>query len=132
MITHDQTVILAVVLGRFLLPLTIPRYPLPGIVASLLLDAADYKIFDIFTDLPIEHLTFYQSYDKSLDVYYLSIAYVSTFRNWTNPFAFRLSRFLFFYRLAGGALFELTQIRAVLVIFPNVSSISLLHMRHSA
>lgn len=120
MVTSDQMVVWSVVLGRFLLPLTIPRYPLPGIVASMLLDAADYKIFDFFTDLPIEHLTIYQNYDKSLDIYYLSIAYVSMFRNWTNPFAFKLGRFFFFYRLAGGALFELTQIRAVLLIFPNV------------
>ncbi len=112
-------IVLAVIIGRFLLPLAIPRYPLPAVVACMLLDAADYQIFNFFTSLPIESLEIYQGYDKSLDIYYLGIAYISTLRNWTNPFAFKLDRFLFFYRLVGVALFELTQIRAILLIFPN-------------
>ncbi|NPV63018.1 MAG: hypothetical protein HPY61_10410 [Methanotrichaceae archaeon] len=119
MATSDQMILWAVIVSRFLLPLAIPRYPLPAVVACMLLDAADYQIFNWFTSLPIESLEIYQGYDKSLDIYYLSIAYISTLRNWTNPFAFKLDRFLFFYRLAGVALFELTQIRAILLIFPN-------------
>lgn len=117
--TSDQMVLWAVIMSRFLLPLAIPRYPLPAVVACMLLDAADYQIFNFFTSLPIESLEIYQGYDKSLDIYYLGIAYISTLRNWTNPFAFKLDRFLFFYRLVGVALFELTQIRAILLIFPN-------------
>ncbi len=118
-VISDQMIVLAVIIGRFLLPLAIPRYPLPAVVACMLLDAADYQIFNFFTDLPIESLEGYQGYDKALDIYYLGIAYISTLRNWTNPFAFKLDRFLFFYRLVGVALFELTQLRAVLLIFPN-------------
>ncbi len=118
-VTSDQLIVLAVITGRFLLPLTIPRYPLPGIIACMLLDAADYQIFNFFTSLPIESLEGYQGYDKALDIYYLGIAYISTMRNWTNPFAFKLDRFLFFYRLVGVALFELTQLRVILLIFPN-------------
>lgn len=117
--TSDQMVFLAVIVGRFLLPLAIPRYPLPAIIACMLLDAADYQIFNFFTSLPIESLEGYQGYDKSLDIYYLTIAYVSTLRNWTNPFAFKLDKFLFFYRLVGVVLFELTHLRAILLIFPN-------------
>jgi hypothetical protein len=117
--TSDQMILWAVIISRFLLPLAIPRYPLPAVVACMLLDAADYQIFNFFTGLPIESLEIYQGYDKSLDIYYLGIAYISTLRNWTNPFAFKLDRFLFFYRLVGVALFELTQLRAVLLIFPN-------------
>lgn len=118
-VTSDQMILWAVIVSRFLLPLAIPRYPLPAVVACMLLDAADYQIFNWFTSLPIESLEIYQGYDKSLDIYYLTIAYISTLRNWTNPFAFKLDRFLFFYRLVGVALFELTQLRAVLLIFPN-------------
>ena len=33
--------------------------------------------------------------------------------------AFQVSRFLFYWRLVGVALFELTQMRALLIIFPN-------------
>lgn len=118
-VTSDQIILWAVITSRFLLPLAIPRYPLPAVVACMLLDAADYQIFNWFTSLPIESLESYQGYDKSLDIYYLGIAYISTLRNWTNPFAFKLDRFLFFYRLVGVALFELTQLRAILLIFPN-------------
>jgi hypothetical protein len=114
--TSDWLIFWAVAAARFLLPLTIPRYPLPGIVASLVLDSADQTIFQQFTSLPLEG---YQGYDKALDIYYLTIAYVSTLRNWVNPFAFQISRFLFYWRLVGVALFELTRLRPLLLIFPN-------------
>jgi hypothetical protein len=102
--------------ARFFVPLSIPRYPLPGILASLVLDAVDQTIFQQFPSLD---LSSYQGYDKVLDIYYLSIAYVSTMRNWKNQFAFQVSRFLFYWRLLGVTLFELTQLRPLLLIFPN-------------
>ena len=112
----DWLIFGVVAAARLLLPLTIPRYPLPGIVASLVLDSADQTIFQQFTSLPLEG---YQGYDKALDIYYLTIAYFSTLRNWVNPFALRVSRFLFYWRLVGVALFELTRLRPLLLIFPN-------------
>jgi hypothetical protein len=114
--TSDWLVFWLVAAARLLLPLAIPRYPLPGILASLLLDGIDQTIFQAFTNLP---LTDYQGYDKALDIYYLSMAYISTLRNWGNLFAVRLARFLLYWRLAGVALFELTQLRALLLVFPN-------------
>ncbi len=102
--------------ARLLLPLTIPRYPLPGILAALVIDAVDQTIFQQFTGLALDG---YQGYDKALDIYYLAIAYISTLRNWANRAAFQVSRFLFYWRLVGVALFELTQLRALLLIFPN-------------
>lgn len=114
--TSDWIVFVLVVGARFLLPLLIPFYPLPAIIACLLLDGVDQTIFQVFTRLPLDG---YQSYDKALDIHYLTIAYISTFRNWTNNFAFSVSRFLFYYRLIGVALFEALHLRAVLLIFPN-------------
>ncbi|MGB9928491.1 MAG: hypothetical protein ACPK85_08810 [Methanosarcina sp.] len=114
--TLDLAIFWAVVIARFLIPLTIPKYPLPGVIACLILDGIDQTIFQIFTDLPLEG---YQSYDKALDIYYLTITYLSTLRNWSNHFAFRISRFLFYYRLVGVALFELLESRTLLLIFPN-------------
>jgi len=114
--TTDWLIFWVVAAARFLLPLTIPRYPLPGIVASLVLDGVDQTIFQQFTSLPLEG---YQGYDKALDIYYLTIAYISTLRNWVNRFAFRVGRLLFFWRLAGVALFELIHLRPLLLIFPN-------------
>jgi hypothetical protein len=102
---------------RILIPLTIPRFPLPGIIASLILDAVDQTLFQTFTNLQLDG---YQGYDKALDIYYLAIAYVATMRNWTNYMAFRISRFLFYYRLIGIVLFEITQLRWLLLLFPNV------------
>jgi len=113
----DQLIFWIVVMVRFLLPLSIPRYPLPGIVGCMIVDAVDQLTFQIFTNLPLQG---YQGFDKSLDIYYLTIAYISTLRNWPNLFAFKLGRSLFYYRLVGVALFELTLQRPLLLIFPNI------------
>ena len=47
----DDLVFLLVVGARFLVPLLIPRFPLPAILAALVIDAADQTIFQAFTDL---------------------------------------------------------------------------------
>ena len=115
-LTSGGVIFVAVVAARVLVPLAIPRYPLPAMLAALVIDGLDQTIFQTFTDLD---LTGYQSYDKALDVYYLSIAYTATMRNWVNLDAFGISRFLYYYRLVGVVAFELTQVRALLLIFPN-------------
>jgi len=112
----DQLIFIIVVGFRFGVPLLIPRFPLPAIVFSLVLDAADQTIFQQTTDLDLGN---YQSYDKALDIYYLAIAYLSTIRNWKDPFAFGIAQFLWYYRLVGVVMFELTQERWVLLVFPN-------------
>jgi hypothetical protein len=114
--TTDQLIFLVVVGLRFGIPLLIPRFALPAIVACLVLDAADQTIFQQFTDLNLDG---YQGYDKALDIFYLAIAYLSTIRNWFDPIAYGAARFLWYYRLVGVVLFELTETRALLIIFPN-------------
>lgn len=110
-----QVVFWCVVLARFVLPFFILRYPLPAIIACLLLDGVDQTIFQLFGVDPPN----YQSYDKAMDVFYLSIAYLASLRNWSNPAAVKISRFLFFYRQVGVVLFELTGLRFLLLVFPN-------------
>ena len=112
----DLLIFVVVVGLRLFVPLLIPRFPLPAILAALVIDAADQTIFQNNTDLD---LTGYQGYDKALDIYYLTIAYLSTLRNWTDPFAFGVARFLWYYRLIGVLLFEVFDVRALLIIFPN-------------
>jgi hypothetical protein len=114
--SSDEAIFLAVLASRLFVPLLILRFPLPAILAALVIDAADQTIFQNNTDLD---LTNYQGYDKALDVYYLAIAYVSTFRNWADPFAARVAQALWYYRLVGVVAFELTGVRAILMIFPN-------------
>ena len=98
-----EVVFWSVVLARFALPLLIPRFPLPAIIACLLLDGVDQTIFQTFGFDPPN----YQSYDKAMDVFYLSVAYLASLR--TGPTAaVKVSRFLFFYRQIGVVAFELT------------------------
>ena len=112
----DLAVFLIVLLLRLFVPLLILRDPLPAIMFALVLDAADQTIFQALTDID---LTNYQSYDKALDVFYLAIAYIATFRNWRNATAVAVAIGLWYYRLIGVTLFELTEWRPLLIIFPN-------------
>jgi hypothetical protein len=114
--TTEATVVFVTVVGlRFLVPLLIPRFPLPAVLACLVLDGIDQTIFQTFGFDPPG----YQNYDKAMDVYYLAIAFLSSLQNWTNSAAVAISRFLFFYRMVGVMAFELTGERALLLIFPN-------------
>ena len=115
-ISTDAIVLWTVVAARILVPLAVFRFPLPAMLAALVIDGLDQTIFQTFTSLPLEN---YQSYDKALDVYYLSLAYLSMMRNWVSRDGFDVGRFLYYYRLVGVVLFEQTQIRALLLIFPN-------------
>jgi hypothetical protein len=115
-LTSDTLIFLLVVGARFIIPLFIPRFPLPAVLAALVLDAADQTIFQNHTTLD---LAGYQTYDKALDIYYLTIAYISTMRNWGGGFSFTVAQFLWYYRLVGVVLFEFTQARWLLLVFPN-------------
>jgi hypothetical protein len=115
MSTEATLVFLTVVGARFVVPLFIPRYPLPAIVTALVLDGIDQSVFQWFGYDPPG----YQGYDKAMDMFYLSVAYLSVLRNWTSRPAFQVARFLFSYRLAGVVLFELLHNRVLLLIFPN-------------
>jgi len=116
--TTDAPVVVVLVAARLLVPLAIPRVPLL-IVVALVIDAADQTLLAALTEVDTTETGPYQSVDKALDVYYLSIAYLSTMRNWTSDAAFRVAQFLFYYRLAGSMLFELTDARLMLLLFPN-------------
>jgi hypothetical protein len=115
MSTGETLVFLAVIGARFLVPLLIPLFPLPAIIACLVLDAADQTIFQSMGYDPPG----YQGYDKAMDVYYLAMAYMATLRNWASVAAYQVGRFLYFYRLVGVVAFELSHVRALLLIFPN-------------
>jgi hypothetical protein len=115
---YDPVLVVLIVAARLFVPLLIPRVPLV-IVVALVIDAADQTLLATFTDIDTSEAGSYQSVDKALDIYYLSIAYLSTMRNWTSRPAFRVARFLFYYRLVGVALFEMTDERLMLLLFPN-------------
>ena len=114
--TSDLVILFAILATRFIVPLFIPRFPLPAILVALVVDAADQSIMQKFTHLNLDG---YQSYDKALDIYYLTVAYVSVYRNWTNGYAVEVARFLWYYRLVGVLLFEITAQRWLLLVFAN-------------
>src|SRR5262245_22151069 len=118
MAADDRVVITAIVLARLALPLLIPRIPLI-ILAALVLDAADSSLLEHLSSVDLGPDGPYQSFDKALDTYYLAIAYLATMRNWKSTPAFRIARFLFYYRLVGVVAFELLDSRAMLLAFPN-------------
>jgi len=103
-----------VVAIRFILPLWIPLFPLPAILGCLVVDAADQPIFQTFTHVD---LSGYQSYDKALDIFYLSIAMLTMYRNWKSRPAVQVGRVLFYLRLVGVLAFETTG--WLLFLFPN-------------
>ena len=105
MTTEATVVFVTVVALRFLVPLLIPKFPLPAILACLVIDGIDQTIFQTFGFDPPG----YQNYDKAMDVYYLAIAFLSSMQNWTHSGAVRISRFLFFYRMIGVMAFELIE-----------------------
>jgi hypothetical protein len=112
----EYIVLVLVIGGRLFLPFLIPYFPVVGLLSCLVLDSADQTIFQQFPAIPLDG---YQSYDKALDIYYLTIAFLSTYRNWRNMPALAMAAFLFYYRLVGDLLFELTQARWLLFVFPN-------------
>lgn len=105
-----------IIILRLLLPLTILRWPFLGSIIALIADNLDVVILDF---LGVKEFAMYNSIDKFLDIYYHLIqGYVSL--SWKNVIAKRTGIFLLLYRLIGTILYEITQLRPLLFIFPNV------------
>lgn len=108
--TQETLLIIAL---RLLLPLTILRWPLAGGILALTLDALDI-VFASLIDLG--GLWQYHNLDKYLDTYYLALEAIVAQR-WL-PIPRTAATLLFFYRLTGVVLFEVTNIRLFLFFFP--------------
>ncbi len=105
-----------VIILRLVVPVSIRRWPLWGTVACLVLDAVDVILIDV---IKLGDFTNYAQVDKLLDVYYLSFALIVSLA-WQEKLAKNTSIILFIYRLLGVILFEVTQLRILLFIFPNM------------
>ena len=112
--TEGQAIIIA---ARLLLPLLVVRWQLAGGIAAVLADGLDVVVVEFISDGGMgDH---YHRLDKVLDTYYLALFAAVAWR-WRNQWARRTALALFAYRLAGVALFEVTQARWVLFVFPNL------------
>lgn len=100
---------------RLLVPLTILRWPLWGGLASAIVDALDTNIVKLFgVEIPN-----YVTTDKYLDLYYFSLELVVSL-SWTNKLARNTSLFLYIWRLIGVISLQLTHLRYLLFVFPNL------------
>lgn len=107
---------------RVLVPLTILRWPLGGVLASLTVDALDVVMVDALASVFGESLEFgdlYAQLDKWLDTWYLSLAAFMAWR-WPEVRLRNVALALFAWRLVGVLLFEVTATRELLVVFPNL------------
>jgi len=112
--TTGQIIVIAL---RIVVPLLILKRPLVGGIAAMLLDALDVVIVEWFGEGGMG--PHYHSIDKVLDLYYLGLeAWVA--RTWTERIPRVTAIGLFLYRLVGVIIFELTDARAVLFLFPNL------------
>lgn len=101
---------------RILVPLSILRYPLLGGILSMIVDTFDVVMITL---LGMGDFTSYHTTDKMLDMYYLGIEAGVSWR-WRNSLARNTSIILFIYRLLGFILFEMTKMRFLLLLFPNL------------
>ena len=107
-----------IVIGlRLFVPLLILRFWVAGGIIAMLLDGADVIITDAL-DLG-GFGSHYAELDKVLDSYYLALELLVAL-GWRNAWARLPAVSLFIYRLLGVALFETSQARIFLFIFPNL------------
>lgn len=104
------------ILARLTLPLIILKYPLIGGALAILLDNLDWDSKYIWGIQPVGD---YQRVDKLLDLYYLSLLALVA-RSFKDIMMRKVILGLFFYRLIGVLLFELTGNRWLLFVFPNI------------
>jgi hypothetical protein len=110
-----NTIVLIVI--RLIVPISIFRWPFLGAVLAVVADALDIVIATLLRRyLDAGPLWNYHQLDKYLDTYYLAIEVLVAQRwaelpRWT-------ANVLFGYRLIGVVLFEVTDIRVFLFVFP--------------
>lgn len=102
---------------RVLVPLIIVRHALTGGILAMVLDGLDVVLTDLMRLGGLGDN--YHATDKVLDSYYLGIEWLVALR-WANPWARWPAALLFPYRMIGVALFEITDQRPFLFVFPNL------------
>lgn len=100
---------------RVLAPLTVLRWPLPGVLLSMAIDVYDWNFFDITS---YDDNSVYQNWDRVMDMYFWFVTLFMV-RRWEDTTAKYLAFILFAFRMIGQILFFLTQDRSFLFFFPN-------------
>jgi len=101
---------------RLVVPLVIFRYPFWGGVAAIVLDAVDVILIYL---MDLGDFQNYHGTDKLLDSYFLVFMLICSLRKWAG-LEKRISLTLFGWRMIGFVAFELTGLRWLLFVFPNL------------
>ena len=102
---------------RLLVPLLIFKKNLTGGILAMLLDGFDVILIDVLKMGGFSG--HYHQIDKLLDTYYLGIEALVAF-GWQNQYERLPALVLFVSRIIGVVLFELSERRIVLFLFPNM------------
>lgn len=108
---------LIVIIIRTLIPFTILKWPLGGMVLAILADISDAMVFEKF-GVGYVGVDYHQA-DKFFDIYYLFFAFLVVHR-WKNTLARRTAKALFLWRFAGFVAFEFTGLQSIFLIAPNI------------
>ncbi len=100
---------------RLLVPLLMFRWPLAGVLLSMLADVSDFAFLN--TQTPEAYL-FYQTWDRAMDVWFYIVS-VPMVVKWKDPRSRTIAFVFLGYRMVGQVLFFLTQNRSFLFLFPN-------------
>ena len=112
MFTNEEILIAIIRIAGSLFTL---KWAFFGSIFAVLVDLSDLFWQDY---LDMGGIRNYQALDKILDLFYMSIFLFVALR-WKN-FLSKIAIFLFIFRLVGLLIFEITQERIFLLIFPNV------------
>jgi hypothetical protein len=113
-VTTGQIIIIAL---RIVVPLLILRRPLTGGIIAMALDGLDVVLVELISDGGMG--AHYHSIDKILDLWYLGLeAWVAW--HWRARIPRLVATSLFAWRVIGVILFELTDARWLLFVFPNL------------
>lgn len=101
---------------RLAVPLLMLNRPLFGALLAVAIDGLDYVFLPLHLAPDYEN---YQTWDKILDLYFLTFAAIVTNR-WKDQLAKTISLFTYWYRCIGVCLFTFTHVRFTLIVFPNI------------
>ena len=112
---------IVIILVRLLVPFTIFRWPLGGALLAIAADASDVMTFERFGYGFFDYFgtNTYHNLDKFFDTYYLFFELLIA-RKWTSVLARRTAVSLFWLRFSGVILFEITRVRWLFVLTPNI------------
>lgn len=108
---------IVIVLVRLLVPFSMFRWPLAGILLSIAADASDVMIFEVTGYGLFDGI--YHHLDKIFDIYYLFFAWLVA-RRWQDLLARRTASALFWWRALGVAAFEATGFRPLFLLAPSI------------